>query len=254
MRHFLILAVLIALLPISNLKATDLSDKAYKARGKAVLKILHSQPIDWNEFEKGARSLVADFPTKPNGYEDLIILVSYYEKADSKKANAIAAEMAAGPGPEKYKLWAQGYLDRTTATNKDVSISFTAVDGREVDTTKMKGKVVLVDFWATTCAPCVAELPRVKAVYDKYHEKGFEVVGISFDTDSKRLQRFLKDKGMPWPQYNDGKQFVDNKFGQAFGVTGIPHMLLIDKTGHVRFHNVRVDDAFDNKVLVLLNE
>ncbi len=68
-----------------------------------------------------------------------------------------------------------------------------------------KGKVVLVDFWATWCGPCVDELPNVIAAYKKYHDKGFEIVGISLDQDKAKLEEFLKEKGMTWPQFLDGK-------------------------------------------------
>jgi len=127
----------------------------------------------------------------------------------------------------------------------------------------MKGKVVLVDFWSTTCVPCVAELPRVKAAYDKYNPQGFEVVGISCDTDKDELASFIKEKGFPWPQYFDGKQQEQNKFAQGFGIDGIPHMFLVDKKGCLRFDNVQARDnvhakgdttSFEEKISKLLAE
>jgi peroxiredoxin len=142
-------------------------------------------------------------------------------------------------------------------------MQFTAVDGRKVDLTKMKGKVVLVDFWATTCGPCIAELPRIKIAYDKFHEQGFEIIGISCDTELERLKRFIKNNGIPWPQYFDGKQQESNKFAQSFGVDGIPHMFLVDKKGLLRFDNVRANDkyhtkgdttSFEEKLSILLEE
>ena len=88
---------------------------------------------------------------------------------------------------------------------KPLAIKFAAVDGRQVDLGNLRGKVVLIDFWATWCVPCVHEVPHVKAVYDKLHPKGFEIVGISFDQKKTALQSFVLKEKMTWPQYFDGK-------------------------------------------------
>lgn len=111
-------------------------------------------------------------------------------------------------------------------------IKFKAVDGNEVDLSKLKGKVVLIDFWATWCPPCIEELPKVIDTYKKYHSKGFEIIGISFDKDIEAVKKFVKEKGMTWPQYSDGK-FWDNDWGVYFGIQQIPTMWLVDKDGKV---------------------
>jgi thiol-disulfide isomerase/thioredoxin len=111
-------------------------------------------------------------------------------------------------------------------------IKFKAVDSSEVDLSKMKGKVVLIDFWATWCGPCIVELPNVLAVYKKYHSKGFEIVGISFDRDIKSLNKVIKERGVSWPQYFDGKAW-DNDWGVHFGIRVIPTMWLVDKDGKI---------------------
>ena len=115
-------------------------------------------------------------------------------------------------------------------TTKPLDLKFTSVDGKSVDLSKMRGKVVLVDFWATWCPPCRGEVPNVVAEYKKYHDKGFEIVGISLDQDKAALLAFTKDHEMTWPQYFDGKGW-DNTISSGFGVSSIPAMWLVGKDG-----------------------
>ncbi|HEV7406133.1 MAG TPA: TlpA disulfide reductase family protein [Chthoniobacteraceae bacterium] len=121
-----------------------------------------------------------------------------------------------------------------------LDIKFTSGDGKKIDLAEMKGKVVLVDFWATWCGPCVAEVPNVKATYDKLHGKGFEIVGISFDSDEAKLKEFTSAQKMEWPQYFDGKAW-QNEFGAKYGIRSIPTMWLVDKQGKLADVNGRED-------------
>ena len=125
-------------------------------------------------------------------------------------------------------------------TSKPLDLKYTAVDGSSVDLSKLRGKVVLVDFWATWCPPCRGEVPNVVAAYQKYHDKGFEIVGVSLDQDKDALTSFIKTHGMVWPQYFDGKGW-DNAIATANGVRSIPAMWLIGKDGKLITKNARED-------------
>lgn len=189
------------------------------------------------EFEKGVRTLQKEFPNEPGVYE---MLLGVAQEMDGDKALKIAKEVLASKADEDTKKAAQAIVKKAEMTGKPVPIQFTAIDGRKIDLTKMQGKVVLVDFWATWCGPCIKELPSLKAAYDKLSSKGFEIVGISFDQDIDTLKRFVAKEKMTWPQYADGEGW-DNKIGKEYGITSIPTMWLIDKKGNLRDTNARED-------------
>jgi thiol-disulfide isomerase/thioredoxin len=202
------------------------------------------------EYEKDLRDLTRDYPQSDESYEKLLELAA---RSSDEKARSIANEVLALPVSENNKTIAKGILRRLDAVGKPLDIKFVALDGRQVDLSQMKGKVVLVDFWATWCVPCVGEIPHIKDAYEKFHDKGFEVVGISFDGLQQSLQGFVDQKKLPWPQYFNGKYSFKNKFGIQYGIGGIPVMWLVDKKGNLR-EDLNSRDDLKDKVEKLLAE
>jgi peroxiredoxin len=113
--------------------------------------------------------------------------------------------------------------------------------GKPLSIANFKGKVVLIDFWATWCPPCRMELPNIVATYQKYHDQGFEIIGISLDEDQHQLETFIKNQKMPWPEYNDG-QFWNTKLVFKYGVEKLPTTFLLDGKGIIIAKDLRGED------------
>jgi peroxiredoxin len=131
-----------------------------------------------------------------------------------------------------------------------LQLQFTALDGTKIDLENYRGKVVLLDFWATWCPPCVGGLPAVKSVWQKLHKEGFEVIGMSYDEERETLEKFLRKNDLPWPQFFDsaGK---DAPLIQSLGQPGPPAYWLIDRQGLVS--DLNAHDNLEKKVKQLLD-
>jgi thiol-disulfide isomerase/thioredoxin len=146
------------------------------------------------------------------------------ESRSAARLEAAAAPVAAVERGSKVKA------------GQELDLAGPTVDGGTFDLKKLRGKVVLVDFWATWCGPCVAEMPNVKRVYERHHKDGFEVVGVSLDQSREALLRFIKAKEMPWPQLffdNKDAQGWNNPLARKYDINAIPMTILIDRAGKV---------------------
>lgn len=108
----------------------------------------------------------------------------------------------------------------------------TSFDGKKLATTDYKGKVLMIDFWATWCPPCRAEVPDIVNIYKKFHTQGYEIIGVSLDYDTNKLTSFIKNYDMPWPQFCDQNGWT-NSLVTKYGIDAIPATILIGKDGKI---------------------
>jgi len=173
------------------------------------------------------KQLQADFPDTDTGKKAPQIIAQIAAQSESKKIQRSLKPGAVFPVFEEADL-----------------------DGKPLSPANFKGKVVLIDFWATWCGPCVAELPNVIKTYGAHHAKGFEIIGISLDKDKDKLTSFIKDKQMTWAQYFDGQGW-QNKLAAKYGITGIPATFLLDKEGKIIAKDLR-GEALESAVTAAL--
>jgi thiol-disulfide isomerase/thioredoxin len=120
-------------------------------------------------------------------------------------------------------------------------ISLPDPDGRITTLSSLKGHIVLVDFWASWCGPCRKENPNVVRMYRKYHDKGFEVYGVSLDTDRNRWLQTIKNDSLLWTQVSDLKKW-NSEAAKTYAVRAIPFSVLVDREGSIIATNLRGPD------------
>lgn len=149
----------------------------------------------------------------------------------------------------------QGNRRQAEAIGKPFELQFDdAITGRSIAMKDLKGKVILIDFWATWCAPCLDGMPHLKELYQKYHDQGLEIIGVSLDAPAdqgglQKLRAFVQAQQIRWPQYYLGNGW-DSEFTKSWAINVLPSMFLVDRDG--KLVSTRAVEELDQMIPKLL--
>jgi thiol-disulfide isomerase/thioredoxin len=200
-----------------------------------------------------ADAFINAYPKDPRSAQ---LLQSEAEMVKDKAARRAIYERLAKDYKETISgKYAPGIIRQMDAVGKPFELSFTdATTGKKVSTADLKGKVVLVDFWATWCGPCVAKMPEMKQMYADLHSKGLEVLGVSLDNPEAqggltKLKDYVAKNQVAWPQFYQGNGW-NSDFSTSWGINSIPCVFLIDKNGNLA--EITYPEGLEAKIKKLL--
>jgi thiol-disulfide isomerase/thioredoxin len=200
----------------------------------------------------------AALKSRMNSHQASLAWIFFQDKLDMSEdfdiINKIDAAnfMAYPENPFVQQYHQQVEIERKTAVGSAApEIELTDVDGKLRKLSSLKGKVVLIDFWASWCGPCRKENPNVVAMYNKYKDKGFEIFSVSLDKDRESWVRAIAKDNLSWPNHVSDLKYWKSAGAVAYGVTAIPFTVLVDKKGRIVAKKLRGQEL-ENKVDELL--
>ena len=182
-------------------------------------------------------------------YQQLIDHPKYGSRSQAKLAKKVLKQDRAERKGELPKPPGASMSPREWIGKPALDFQVTDLTGEELSLEKYRGQVVLLDFWATWCGPCIAEIPKVKKTYKKYKDQKFQIIGISLDRSTEPLEDYVKKKKLGWLHYWD----KSHKVSTMYKVRGIPSTFLIDGEGIIRKTNLR-GHALEHAVAELVQE
>ena len=226
---------------IAKVKAKTKNVKI-KATGdfvNALTQTLTAAHGDSGEADKAVNAFVAAYPKDDRGPQLLAILGMNVHRGDSDKQMVLFKRIIKGYPDSIWAKRIEGPLRLLEAVGKPVELAFDeAITGKHISLQKnLRGKVVVLNFWATWCGPCVAEMPKMKELYKEFHPQGVEFIGVSLNQPKEQgglnsLKTFVKEKEITWPQYYQGNGW-ESDFSASWGINSIPALFIVGPDGKI---------------------
>lgn len=197
--------------------------------------------------------VIAEYVTQSgSGIEQLQLTMTVVDFLGDRQSDELARRLLNTllPGFQKSKdeqvqanlASLEGVTRRINLPGQEMELTGTLLDGTPLDWSSYRGKVVLVDFWATWCGPCRTEVPNVLKLYHAYHDKGFDVLGISLDNAAEDARSYIEQAEIPWATMfstNEEEHSWNHPMARYYGISGIPRAILVDRDGKVVSMNAR---------------
>jgi thiol-disulfide isomerase/thioredoxin len=217
--------------------------------------LMQSRMMGSEEFGKVAEAFVAAAPKDERGAR-LLYQLAQMERDDAKQGKLLRRVIDNYPDSDVGKM-AKGSLRKVDDIGKPFELKFEdATTGKKISMADLKGKVVVIDFWATWCGPCVAEMPTMKKLYAEYKDKGVEFIGVSLDNSEaqggqKKLKEFVEKNQITWPQYYQGDGW-GSEFSKGWGINSIPTVFIVDADG--KLHSTKARGQLERLIPELLKK
>jgi thiol-disulfide isomerase/thioredoxin len=201
----------------------------------------HKRAIQVGKIEVEGATAVAPVRVKAGGKSHKTKL-HLRKEGDAWCVFAISAQFPDGEKTLNFEASvAAGQAEDPLAAlvGQELGVTGLTLDGQPLDSKQFEGKVVLIDFWATWCGPCRAEMPNILANWNEHHDAGFEVIAISVDRDLEALKKFVIEEKPPWTVVADNHPQNRASMSAKLGIRGIPAFVLIGRDGKVAAINCR---------------
>lgn len=210
----------------------------------------------YEEAEPLLKDFVKAYPEHEQAPQFMYILAS--RTSDQEEKKALYKQLVELHPDTQFGQMAQGSLKQMEGVGKPFELKFEELRSGETLSVQedLKGKVVVIDFWATWCGPCIAEMPNMKKLYEQYKDQGVEFIGVSLDAPEsqggrEKLVQYVEQNNVPWPQYYQGNGW-DSEFSKSWGVNAIPQLFIVDAEG--KLHSVEARGQLEEMIPALIKQ